>query len=80
MSTAQVIMVDGRQTITLPEGIRIDSENVSIRREGDAIIIEPVRVDRWPDKFFEAIQINDANWERPVQGDLPSVPDLNKPT
>lgn len=78
MSTAQIIMVDGRQAVELPEEFRLDAGSVSIRREGNAVILEPVGVDHWPDGFFEAIRIDDANWQRPAQGDLPPVPVLNK--
>jgi virulence-associated protein VagC len=60
------------QTILLPSEFRI----ASLRRAGDAIILEPVKDTQWPEGFFESIRIDDPSFTRPDQGELPPVPAL----
>jgi hypothetical protein len=50
---------------------------VSIRREGDAVILEPVKPAHWPEHFFEDIHIDDPGFARPPQGAIPPVPLLD---
>ena len=40
---------DGGQVVRLPEGYRLDAAEVTIRREGDALVLRPVKqkVDEW---------------------------------
>jgi len=66
MQLAEVISTNGQQSVKLPAGIRLESETVSVRREGDAVILEPVRPSAWPEGFFEAIRIDDPAFERPA--------------
>ncbi|HUG93467.1 MAG TPA: hypothetical protein VML55_21690 [Planctomycetaceae bacterium] len=40
-ATAEVIETDGTQTIRLPEGFRLETRTVAVRREGEAIVLEP---------------------------------------
>ncbi len=53
MNTAEIVDIGGIQAVKLPEGFRFDSGAVSIRREGDAAILEPVKRTMWPEGFFE---------------------------
>ncbi len=39
---AKLFWVDGAQAVRLPEGWRLDGEAVQVRREGAAIVLEPV--------------------------------------
>jgi hypothetical protein len=77
MNTAVISRADGRQTVTLPEEFRFESDTVSIRREGEAVILEPLRPDVWPPGFFDRIRIDDPAFERPEQGQVPSIPSLD---
>jgi len=77
MTTARIISIDGHQTISLPDEYRFNDATVSIRKEGDAVILEPVRLDAWPPGFFEAIHIDDPAFTRPVQGEAPPAPKLD---
>ena len=77
MKTAEVVDMGGGQAVRLPEEFRFDTGIVSIRREGEAVILEPVKPTDWPAGFFEAIRIHDPNFVRPDQGPTPAVPSLD---
>jgi hypothetical protein len=36
----------------------------------------PVKAPTWPEGFFKSILIDDANFTRPEQGELPAVVEL----
>jgi antitoxin VapB len=74
MKTTEVISVDGRQAVRLPDEFRFAEDTVSVRREGDAVILEPVKSNTWPAGFFETIRIDDLALVRPPQGETPPAP------
>jgi antitoxin VapB len=39
---AKLFWADGAQAVCLPEGWRLESEAVQVRREGNAVILEPM--------------------------------------
>lgn len=61
----------------LPEEFRFTTPTVSIRCEGDAIILEPVKPAHWPKHFFENIRIDDPAFTRPLQAAIPPAPLLD---
>ncbi len=67
MTTAQIIELDGSQAVRLPEGFRFASPTVSIRRDGDAVVLEPLKTTSWPVDFFQQIRITDPAFDRPSQ-------------
>jgi antitoxin VapB len=77
MKTVEVIQIDGSQAIKLPEDFRFNQSTVSIRREGKAVILEPIGLVTWPPSFFEAIRIDDPAFHRPDQGQVPPAPTLS---
>jgi virulence-associated protein VagC len=77
MKTAEVFDLHDEQVVRLPEGFRFTSSTFSIRKEGDAVILEPTKPQTWPAGFFEAIRIDDPAFERPDQGSLPPAPSLS---
>jgi len=77
MKTAEVVEIGGTQAVRLPEEFRFSSGTVSIRREGEAVILEPVKAAGWPDGFFAAIRIDDPRFGRPDPGRTPPVPLLD---
>lgn len=77
MQTAEVFCTDGTQAVKLPEGFRFTGDTVSIRREGEAVILEPLKPTSWPPGFFERIRIDDPAFQRPEQGQVPPVPLLD---
>jgi len=76
MPTAEVdVLLDGdSQLIRLPAGYGVRADRVSIRRLGEAVLIEPVHPREWPPGFFESIRSDDPTFVRPDQGQLPPAP------
>ena len=65
------------QAVKLPKEFHFDGDTVLIRREGEAVILEPVKSSTWPEGFFEAIRIDDPiHFVRPDQGRTPPIPPL----
>ena len=81
MSIAEIIDVGDGQAVKLPAEFRFAGDVVSIRREGKAVILEPVEADvpvaAWPDGFFESIRIDDPKFTRPDQGAMPPIASLD---
>ena len=76
METATVTLEGERQTVRLPKGFRLPTPTVSVRHEGDAVVLEPLKSNSWPEKFFDSIHIADSAFVRPEQGRLPPVKNL----
>lgn len=62
------------QAVKLPDEFRFCGPSVSIRRAGDAVILEPIKPTAWPAGFFEEIKIDDPAFQRPEQGQTPPAP------
>ena len=66
------LFFNGRsQAVRLPRELRLPGKEVTIRRLGDGVFIEPVVETSWPEGFFESILIKDEGFERPTQGATP---------
>ena len=74
MKFAEIVRVDGSQLVRLPEEFRLEGDTVSIRRQGEAIVLEPVKPATWPPGFFDRIRIDDPAFARPSQGPVPPAP------
>lgn len=46
------------QAVRLPKEFRFEGDEVEIRREGSAVILEPIANRGWPEGFFERIRSN----------------------
>ena len=44
------------QAVRLPKAFRFEGSEVSIRREGDAVVLEPVRKRTWPRGYWERLR------------------------
>lgn len=77
MTTAEICRHDGTQSVKLPDEFHFDVDTVSIRREGDKVILEPVKAATWPPGFFDHIRIDDPAFVRPDQGQVPAAPSLD---
>jgi virulence-associated protein VagC len=73
METATVINEGECQTVRLPKGFQIAASTVGIRRDGNAIVLEPLKSKDWPEGFFKSIHIADSSFSRPDQGRIPQV-------
>jgi virulence-associated protein VagC len=76
LPTAEVLNTEHGQTIVLPSSIRLPGDKVAVRREGDLVILEPLKPAQWPAGFFDSIRIDDPAFVRPEQGQLPPAPVL----
>jgi antitoxin VapB len=73
------LFTNGRsQAVRIPKELRFEGREVSIRRLGDGVLLVPVKASTWPDGFFESIRIDDLNFTRPDQGELPSIVKFNR--
>ena len=69
--------MDGEQLVKLPAEFHFDATRISIRKEGEAVVLEPIKPTSWPAGFFENICVADPSFGRPPQGDAPPVPALD---
>ena len=76
MFTTEVFQNSDGQMVRLPEGFEFHSTEVAIRRQGDAVILEPIKSDTWPTGYFDRIRIDDPAFERPAQGAMPPAPKI----
>jgi virulence-associated protein VagC len=77
MQTVEIVETSQGQAVPLPEEFRFAMTTVSIRRDGDAVILEPIKPAHWPAGFFEAIRIDDPAFTRPDQGSIPPAPSFD---
>ncbi len=78
MDLARVFTNGRSQAVRIPRAYRLKDAVVSIRREGEALILEPLKPSSWPEGFFDAIAIDDPVFARPTQGRMPEVPALDR--
>ena len=74
MKTVDLVETSDGQTVPLPEEFRFETSTVSIRRQGAAVILEPIKPMHWPEHFFDDICIDDPAFVRPDQGTTPPAP------
>ncbi len=67
--TAKIFWSGNSQAVRLPKEFRFESgtEEVAIRREGEQVILEPVKVEEWPADFWRAFEGMPEGFERPAQ-------------
>ncbi|HEX7476858.1 MAG TPA: type II toxin-antitoxin system VapB family antitoxin [Polyangiales bacterium] len=65
---AKVFWSGRSQAVRLPKQYRFAGESVVIRRQGNALIIEPV--DAWPEDYVESFRGIGDDFVRPPQGTL----------
>lgn len=54
MATAKLFRNGRSQAVRLPKEFRFEGEEVSIRREGDSVILEPVGRRSWPRGYWRS--------------------------
>ena len=65
--------MNGRsQAVRLPKEFRFQGAEVAIRREGEAVILEPLEKKGWPKGFFSKIHTSDETFKRPKQPRTPA--------
>jgi antitoxin VapB len=46
-SRAKLFTIGGSQAVRIPKALRLQGENVTIRKVGEALVIEPVAANEW---------------------------------
>ena len=77
MNIIEIVETNHGQTLNLPAEFRLAARTVTIRRVGNAILLEPIKPTEWPASFFEDIHIDDPAFVRPDQGSMPPAPVLD---
>lgn len=52
MATAKLFTNGRSQAVRLPKEFRFEGREVSVRREGDAVILEPLKPRAWPKGYW----------------------------
>jgi len=66
--TAKVFWTGRSQAVRLPKEFRFESDTVLVRREGNALILEPA--DGWPEGYVDSFAGITDDFERPFQGEI----------
>ncbi len=53
MATARLFQNGRSQAVRLPKEFRFRGDAVSVRREGEAVILEPLRHQTWPKGYWQ---------------------------
>jgi virulence-associated protein VagC len=80
MARAKLFWNGRSQAVRLPKEFRFEGDEVSVRREGRKVILEPVRRRAWPPGYWESWKAVPHDFEAPPS--LPSPPepvDLDTP-
>jgi antitoxin VapB len=77
MKVAEILRADGCQLVKLPQEFQLEGDTVAIRRQGESLILEPIKSATWPQGFFDRIRIDDPAFVRPPQGQVPPAPKLD---
>lgn len=76
MEKAKVFWSGRSQAVRLPKNFRFSGDEVRIRRQGVAVVLEPIANDwAWLDAFSEGLDDDfvQAAYEQPEQQERPSV-------
>ena len=79
MHTAKVFANGRSQAVRLPKGFRFAAKEVSVRRDGEAIVLEPIKGRAWPRDLWRRIRVSDPAFKRAAQGKLPARAALDAP-
>jgi len=70
------IFKNGRsQAVRLPKEFRFAGEEVSIRREGDAVILEPIKRGDWPRGYWQ--RLSEAKLDFEVESMHPTLQEID---
>lgn len=72
--TAKLFMNGRSQAVRLPKAYRFEGDEVAIRREGDAVILEPITKRGWPKGYWERLDRLAKGLDFPLIERLPPRP------
>jgi antitoxin VapB len=71
---ARVFWTGRSQAVSLPKEFRFAGDSVLVRREGDAVILEPAEA--WPEGYLQSFAGVPEDFARPPQGRIDRRSDL----
>jgi antitoxin VapB len=74
-TTAKLFQNGRSQAVRLPKEFRFAGKEVQIRREGDAVILEPIRAKAWPRGYWSRLREMKVDFE--VEPMNPRLNDLD---
>lgn len=63
--TAKVFMSGGSQAVRIPAEYRVEGKELRIRKQGDALILEPLEADEWA--WLDELDPVDAEFSRAMK-------------
>ena len=69
---AKVFWTGRSQAVRLPKDYRFDGDEVAIRRDGDAVVLEPIEKRAWPPGYWESFGPVGDDFQGPEP--LPTTP------
>jgi antitoxin VapB len=75
-TTAKLFWNGRSQAVRLPKEYRFAGTAVTIRRDGERVILEQLDRDGWPEGFWDRLGSFASEVRRPRQGRLPKLPAL----
>lgn len=72
---AKVFRNGRSQAVRLPKEFRFEGDEVSIRREGDAVVLEPIGRRSWPRGYWDRLRESRLDFE--VEPMRPTLWDVN---
>ena len=79
MPTAKIFANGRSQAVRLPKAFRFSGKEVFVRREGEAVVLEPIKGRAWPRDLWRKIRIDDRAFVRAPQGRVPARAALDAP-
>ncbi len=76
---AKLFMNGRSQAVRLPREFRFPGKEVLVRREGDAVVLEPVRRSSWPRGYWERLAELRLDFEAKPLAPRLEAPDLDVP-
>ena len=76
IKVAKVFWTGRSQAVRLPQEFRFDTEQVSVRRDGPKVILEPLSDRGWPADYVESFAGIGDDLRRPRQGKPRKLPAL----
>ena len=72
------LFLNGRsQAVRLPKSLRFDGDEVYVWKEGERVILEPVRKAVWPEGYWEALDAMNADLPDDIELKAPELLDLD---
>jgi antitoxin VapB len=66
MATAKIFRNGRSQAVRLPKEFRFEGDEVNVRRQGDAVVLEPKKRRQWPKGYWTSWKKAPADFHAPA--------------